>query len=559
MSSASSPVVPKEKKKLLGLSFTAWIFVAMALGIVIGYLFPGNGPKTPGFDGADLKILSDLFVRGIKMIIGPILVSTLIIGIAGHGDDLKKVGRLAFRSILYFEIVTTIALVVGLAAVNLVRPGDSPALAAMLREQQAHAGVPDSVLAAQRGVVSAESVRLDSVLAAATARAAIDSASAASAGSGVAAPDDEAVALQRARVFREQTRLDSLGRVSTAPALAKPKSFEDHVREIVPTSFVDALATNNVLQIVFFSILFAVALSQVKGKPKEAVLAFMEGLAETMFKLVGIVMLFVPFGVGAAMAVAVAHSGLSVLLPLMKLVLTLYGALIVFALVALLPVAKLARIPVLRFLKQIREPALIAFTTTSSDAALPLAMQRMEAFGVPRRIVSFVMPTGYSFNLDGSTLYLALASVFVAQAAGVELTWGQQGLMMLTLMLTSKGVAAVPRASLVILSGTLAAFNLPLAGIAVILSVDELMDMARTSVNLVGNALATAVMARWEGELNIPPEDETMPAEQLLAPGPSSPEELGSTTDAVLAMDAAETPGAVAASEGPPLHPPHAG
>ncbi len=243
-----------------------------------------------------------------------------------------------------------------------------------------------------------------------------------------------------------------------------------------------------------------------KGRPKEVVVGFFEGLAEAMFKLVGIVMKFVPFGVGAALAVTVAHSGIAVLLPLIKLVLTLYGALIVFALIALLPVALIAKIPIGRFLRQVREPALIAFTTTSSDAALPLAMQRMEAFGVPRRIVSFVMPTGYSFNLDGSTLYLALASVFVAQAAGIELSLGTQIAMMLTLMLTSKGVAAVPRASLVILSGTLAAFNLPLAGIAIILSVDEFMDMARTTVNLVGNCLATAVMARWEGELNIPPE-----------------------------------------------------
>lgn len=557
---AAAAAAPAPKRKLLGLGFTAWIFVAMALGVVIGYLFPGNGPKTPGFDGADLKILSDLFVRGIKMIIGPILVSTLVLGIAGHGDDLKKVGRLAFRSILYFEVVTTIALLVGLAAVNLVRPGDSPALRVMLREQEAAAGVPDSVLAVQRGVVNAQTARLDSLVAAAGTRAAIDSASAASAGSGIAVPGEvasaDALALQRARVFREQTRLDSLGRVSTAPALAKPKTFEDHVREIVPTSFTDALATNNVLQIVFFSILFAVALSQVKGKPKEAVLAFMEGLAETMFKLVGLVMLFVPFGVGAAMAVAVAHSGLSVLLPLLKLVGTLYGALVVFALVALLPVAKLARIPIGRFLKTIREPALIAFTTTSSDAALPLAMQRMEAFGVPRRIVSFVMPTGYSFNLDGSTLYLALAAVFVAQAAGVELSWGQQALMVLTLMLTSKGVAAVPRASLVILSGTLAAFNLPLAGIAVILSVDELMDMARTSVNLVGNCLATAVMARWEGELDIPPEGAIYPAEAMLADGPSTPEDVGYTAGAVHAAEAAAAPEADALADGPPLHPP---
>ncbi len=418
------------------LSLTHWIFVGMTLGALIGVLVPGQGADTPGFDGADLKILSDLFIRMIKMIIGPILFSTLVVGIAGHGDDLKKVGRLAWRSILYFEVVTTIALFVGLAAVNIVRPGDNPALTRALQAAEQAGGGPE---------------------------------------------------------------------------LAEPLSFTDHIRNVVPTSFVDAMATNTVLQIVFFSILFAIALTQVKGKPKEAVLGFAEGLAETMFRLVGLVMRFVPIGVGAAIAVTVAHSGIAVLLPLLKLVGTLYGALIVFVLVALVPVAKLARIPILKFAQTVRAPALIAFSTTSSDAALPLAMERMEQFGVPRRIVSFVMPTGYSFNLDGSTLYLALASVFVAQAAGVELSWGTQLGMMLTLMLTSKGVAAVPRASLVILSGTLAAFNLPLAGITIILAVDELMDMARTTVNLVGNCLATAVMARWEGELNIPPDAGTEP------------------------------------------------
>ena len=414
-------------RKTLGrLSLTHWIFVGMAVGILLGFFFPDSARASHrGFAASDLKILSDLFVRGIKMIIGPILFATLVMGIAGHGDDLKKVGRLAFRSLLYFEIVTTIALIVGLAAVNLVRPGDSPQLAAALRAAESAGG---------------------------------------------------------------------------APQLATPMGFVDHIRNVVPTSFFDSMATNNVLQIVFFSILFAIALTQVRGAPKQAILGFCEGLAETMFKLVGIIMRFVPIAVGAALAVTVSHSGLTVLLPLMKLVGTLWGALIVFVLVALVPVALIARVPIRAFIRQVREPAIIAFSTTSSDAALPLAMQRMEAFGVPRRIVSFVMPTGYSFNLDGSTLYLALASVFVAQAAGVELTLGTQAAMMLTLMLTSKGVAAVPRASLVILSGTLTAFNLPLAGITIILAVDELMDMGRTMVNLVGNCLATCVMARWEGE-----------------------------------------------------------
>ncbi len=414
------------EKQRRRLTLTHYIFIGMAVGILLGFLFPDSKRDIHGgWSASDLKLLSDLFVRGIKMIIAPILFATLVMGIAGHGDDLKKVGRLAFRSILYFEIVTTVALFVGLLAVNIVRPGDNPRLTAAIQAAERSGG---------------------------------------------------------------------------PPALAQPKGFADHVRDVVPTSFIDSMASNNVLQIVFFSILFAVALTQVKGRPKVAILGFCEGLAETMFKLVGIIMRFVPIGVGAALAVTVAHSGLAVLLPLIKLVLTLWAALIVFVLIALLPVALVARVPILPFLRQVREPAVIAFSTTSSDAALPLAMQRMEAFGVPRRIVSFVMPTGYSFNLDGTTLYLALASVFVAQASGVELTLGTQLAMMGTLMLTSKGVAAVPRASLVILSGTLAAFNLPLAAITVILAVDELMDMARTTVNLVGNCLATCVMARWEGE-----------------------------------------------------------
>jgi proton glutamate symport protein len=286
---------------------------------------------------------------------------------------------------------------------------------------------------------------------------------------------------------------------------------------VVPRSFFEAAAQNEVLQVVFWATLFAIALTQVRGRPKEAMLAFCEGLAETMYKFVAIVMKYAPIGIGAAMAVTVSHSGLGVLVNLGKLVLTLYAALAVFALVALLPAALLARIPLRRFIKAVKEPAIIAFTTTSSDAALPIAMQRMVEFGVPKRIVAFVMPTGYSFNLDGSTLYLGVASLFVAQAAGVELSLGQQLIMMLTLLITSKGIAAVPRASLVVLAGTLTAFGLPLEGIAVILGVDEFMDMARTMVNLVGNCLATAVVGRWEGELQVQPDTGEQAA--ALAPG----------------------------------------
>ena len=272
------------------------------------------------------------------------------------------------------------------------------------------------------------------------------------------------------------------------------------LEHLVPQSFFEAASGNQVLQIVFFSIIFAVALTKVRADAKQVILRVCDGLAEVMFKFTGLIMKYAPIGIGAAIAVTVAHGGLGVLVNLGKLILTLYGALIVLLVGVLLPIAVLARVPLRRFFSAVKEPALIAFSTTSSEAALPKALENMERLGVPRRIVAFVLPTGYSFNLDGTTLYLALASIFAAQAAGIHMSAGQQILMMLTLMLTSKGVAAVPRASLVILSGALTAFGLPLAAVAVILGVDEIMDMARTTVNLVGNCLATVVMARWEGE-----------------------------------------------------------
>jgi proton glutamate symport protein len=351
----------------------------------------------------------------------PIIFSTLVVGIAGHGDDMKRIGRLAFKSILYFEVVSSLALVVGLAAVHAFKPGV--------------------------GVILAASATEGRELAANTQTAA---------------------------------------------------GFLDH---LVPSSFFDAAAKNEVLQVVFFAVLFGVALSKVPmGRPKETVLVGIEGLSEVIFKYVGIVMGFAPIGIGAAIAVTVGHSGISVLLSLGKLVLTLYAALVAFVLLVLLPVAFMFKVPIRQFVRAVKEPMLIAFSTASSEAALPRAMELMEKLGVPRRIVAFVMPTGYSFNLDGSTLYLAVASIFVAQAAKVDLTIAQQVQMMLTLMVTSKGVAAVPRASLVILSGTLASFGLPLEGVAIILGVDALMDMARTSINVVGNCLASVVMARWEGE-----------------------------------------------------------
>jgi proton glutamate symport protein len=403
------------------LTLTHWIFLSMVIGVIVGLAFPDAVPGQPApvFQAASLKVLSTIFLRMIKLLIVPLIFSTLVVGIAGHGDDMKRVGKLALRSIVYFEIVTTLALIIGLTAVNLIRPGQ---------------GVNISGASAAVGTdLAAKHVTLTGVL--------------------------------------------------------------EHV---VPQSFFEAAANNEVLQIVFFSVLFGVALARAGQGSKVTMLAFCESLSEIMFKLTDLVMKFAPFGIGAAIAVTVGTSGLGVLKHLGMLIITLYAALIVFVLAVLVPVALIARIPIGRFWRAVKEPWLIAFSTASSEAALPRAFEAMEQFGVPRRIVAFVLPTGYSFNLDGSTLYLAVASVFVAQAANIPMTLGQQLGMMLTLMLTSKGVAAVPRASLVILSGALSQFGLPLEGVAVILGVDAVMDMARTSINLVGNCLATAVMDRWE-------------------------------------------------------------
>ena len=400
-------------RRLRRVSLTQWIVFSMIAGTLIGWFAPGVA--------VHLQILSTIFLRMIRALIAPLIFGMLVVGIAGHGDDLTRVGRLAFRSIVYFEVVTTLALVVGLVAVNLIRPG--------------HGVQITSASAAQGTALAATHLSADTVLV-----------------------------------------------------------------HVVPQSIAESAANNEVLQIVFFAVLFGVGVTRVRPGPKQTMVAFCESLSEVMFKFTGLVMAFAPFGIGGAIAYTVGKNGLGVLRGLGLLVGTLYVALVVFAVGVLWPIATLARVPVRRFIRAVKEPWLIAFSTASSEAALPLAMEEMERFGVPRRIVAFVMPTGYSFNLDGSTLYLAVASVFVAQAAGVPMSIGSQLLMMLTLMLTSKGVAGVPRAGLVILSGALATFGLPLQGVAVIVGVDALMDMARTSINVVGNCLASAVMARWEGE-----------------------------------------------------------
>lgn len=435
-------------------SLTTKIFIGLILGVVLGYLKPEWGIA--------VRPLSLLFLNLIKSIIAPLIFSTLVIGIAGTGD-IKQVGRIGIKSLVYFEIVTTFALFIGLGAVNLTRPGDGVSLAGV------HKAEDKAVLSDRASKLSAEANAAmksgDTATAAAKAAAAADAAA-----KGLTAPD----------------------------APAKPQSFGEIVQHLAPASIIKAMADGDVLQIVVFSVLFALAVTSIGEKAKPFV-TWCESLADIMFRLTEFIMKFAPIGVGAAMANTIGHSGLGVLKNLGMLVGTLYGALIVFLLCVLLPVALLFRVPLRDFFRAVKTPATIAFATTSSESALPKAMENMERLGVPRRIVGFVLPTGYSFNLDGTTLYLSLASVFVAQAAGVELTFGQQIVMLLTLMLTSKGVAGVPRASLVILLGTLASFHLPVEGVLVILGVDELMDMARTCVNVIGNCLATVVIARWEG------------------------------------------------------------
>ena len=399
-----------------------WVVIAVIVGVLLGWMFPDRSGG--GFRASDLQVLSNVFLRMIKSLVAPLLFGTLVVGIAGHGGDMKRIGTLAVRSLIYFEVVTALALAVGLLAANVAQPG---------------AGVTLGTTAAEAG----------------------------------AEP------------------------IATAPA------FGSILEHIVPQSFVDAAAHNDALQITFFSIVFAVALAQVQGPAKALMLTFCQALSDVMFEFTALVMRFAPIGVGGAIATTVGKSGIGVLRHLGALVFTLYGALIVFALFVLLPIAMAFRVPVRRFWSATKEPWLIAFSTASSEAALPLALANMERLGVPRRIASFVLPAGYTFNMDGTTLYLAMASMFVAQAAGIALPVSQQILMMLTLMLTSKGMAAVPRASLVVLSGTLTQFGLPVEGVAVILGVDAFMDMARTSLNVVGNCLASVLLARWDGSFDV--------------------------------------------------------
>jgi proton glutamate symport protein len=395
-------------------SLSFWIFLSILLGAELGFDRPQAAEH--------LRILSDIFLRLIKVIVGPLILATLIAGVAGHGD-LKGLGRIGAKSLIYFEVVTTIALFLGVGAINLSRAG---------------VGLNFSATAA-----------------------------------------------------------------TVAAQNAAPMHWDEFLLRVFPESIVKSLAENQILQVAVFALIFGIALAKISAAKRAPVLGFFESLAAAMFSFTNIVMYFAPFGVGAAMAYTVGHMGVAVLLPLGKLLLTAYVALIVLLVLVYLPILWMARIPLGGFVKAVAEPAGIAFATSTSEAALPLSMEMMEAFGVPRRIVAFVIPAGYSFNLAGSALYLALASIFVAQAAGMKMGWGEQLLMVFTLMLTSKGVAGVPRAVVVVLLATAATFHLPTEPIFIILGVDALIDMGRTSVNVIGNCLACAVVARWEGELQV--------------------------------------------------------
>ncbi|KAG0196340.1 hypothetical protein BGX28_010267 [Mortierella sp. GBA30] len=392
-------------------NLTIWIVICMVIGIIVGRFAPDFAVK--------IGPMGTVFIRMIQCIVGPLIFSTLVIGIAGHGDDLVRIGRLALKSIIYFEVVTTLALILGLIAVNLIKPGSG--------------FNPDTLPPPQSNITAI--------------------------------------------------------------------TWVTEMEIIVPTSFFLALSDHTaVLAVVFCAVMFSVALTRVGEKSKRFMLDFNASLSEIMFRIVELVMNYAPIGIGCAIASTVGQYGLGALAAAGKLVATLYVTLVLFALLIILPILAVLRFPLREFALAVGQPLIMAFATSASESALPKAVENMVEFGVPPEIAAFVIPTGYSFNLDGSTLYLSLATIFCAQVAGVTKTVGEQIVIVLTLMLTSKGVAAVPRASYIVLASTLSSSNIPLAGLAMVMAVDAFMDMARTAVNVLGNMTASAVVARWEGE-----------------------------------------------------------
>ncbi|WCM41222.1 cation:dicarboxylase symporter family transporter [Flavobacterium sp. CBA20B-1] len=408
-------------------NLTTWIITCMILGVFIGIDFPNAAVA--------LQPLSKGFIKLVKTIVAPIIFATLVYGIAGH-SDLKQVGRMAWKSMLYFFCATSCAIFIGLAVINITKAGEGIDLQSMPQEELPATKAPDTAL--------------------------------------------EHLPENVHGIYK----------------------FAHFIYDLFPENVVKSMYENQVLQVVVFSVIFGIGLAMVEEKKRKPLVDFTESLSETMFKFTNLIMYFAPIGVGAAMAYTVGHLGVDILKNLFMLLGSLYLALLLFMLLVFVPVMLYLKIPIKKFIAAVKEPVSIAFATTSSDAALPKAMSAMEKFGVPRKIVSFVIPTGYSFNLDGTSLYLSLASIFVAQAAGMNLDIGQQIGIAFTLMITSKGVAAVPRASLIVLIATAEQFGLPVFIIAAILGIDELMDMARTSVNVIGNCLATVVIAKWEKEFD---------------------------------------------------------
>lgn len=396
---------------------TLAIFLSLILGVIVGWLAPAFAQK--------LHPLGTVFLNMVKMIIAPLLFATLVVGIAGHGDA-KSIGKIGIKTLIYFEVVTTLALIIGLGVGNIFKPG---------------AG------------------------------------------------------------FGTTVNSHAMATAANMATVQTHSSFSDLIIEIFPTSVVQAMAEGNLLQIVVFAIFFALAICAI-GQKAKPVLDVMSSLAEIMFKFTEYVMFFAPIGIFGAIASTVGENGIGILASYGKIIFSLYFALALFVTIVLFIACKIVKISFRSLLKTIQEPALLAFSTASSEAALPKAMEVMEKFGVPRNIVGFVMPTGYTFNLDGSTLYLALAALFSVQIVGIHMSFAQQLMMMLALMITSKGVAAVPRVSLIVLAGTLASFNIPLLGVAILLGIDQILDMGRTTVNLIGNCVATVVIARWENEFD---------------------------------------------------------
>ncbi len=420
-------------------SLTVWVFISMIVGLALG-------TDLPEFS-IELNVISKVFLKLIKTVIAPLLFGTLVVGIAGH-SDIKQVGRMGWKSLLYFTIATTLALFIGLIAINFSKAG------AGIHKQD-----------------KKENLQYDPNL----------------------------LSFKVDTLSKEYTLL--YDQKALKEAKPKPKqTTEEVILHIFPENIAKMIYEGQVLQIVVFSILFAMGLMMVSEPHKTRMIHFAEDLSEVMFKFTHLIMYLAPFAVAAAIAYTIGKMGFGILVNLGILLATLYLALFAFILLVLTPIMLILKIPILKFWKAVIDPASLAFATASSEAALPKAMTAMEAFGVPRKIVSFVIPTGYSFNLDGTTLYLSLATIFVAQAAGIDFSWSQQLGIMATLLLMSKGVAGVPRASLVILSGAATMYDLPEWPIAVILGIDALMDMARTSVNLIGNCLASVVIAKWEGE-----------------------------------------------------------